>query len=77
MRNNFTYVKTFLMNNNFLTTSEVAIILKVTNTRVRQMILAGDLPSKKRGRDHFIRRSDLRLVENRQVGRPRKSQKGE
>lgn len=65
------------MNNDFLTTSEVATILNITKTRVRQMILAGRLPSQKRGRDHFILREDLQFIKIRRVGRPRKSKKGE
>ena len=76
MRNNSYYVRTLSMSNDFLTTSEAATILKVTNTRIRQMILAGRLPSQKRGRDHFIRRGDLQMVKNRRIGRPKKSKEG-
>lgn len=60
------------MSNDFLTTSEVAKILQISDARVRQLILTGQLPSEKKGRDHFIRRIDLTLVEERRVGRPRK-----
>ena len=65
------------MSRDLLTTSEVAIILQISGARVRQLILSGQLPSQKKGRDHFIKRMDLNLVENRRVGRPRKSGKGE
>jgi excisionase family DNA binding protein len=55
----------------YLTTKEVAEKLGVTVGRVRQMIADGQLPSQKIGRDNFIKESDLALVENRQVGRPK------
>ena len=56
-----------------LTTSEVAARLNVSLRRVRQLIEDGRLPSQQFGRDHLIKESDLRLVENRKVGRPAKS----
>jgi len=57
-----------------LTTLEVAERLGVTAGRVRQMIVDGQLPATKMGRDNFIRESDLKLVERRKVGRPPKDQ---
>jgi hypothetical protein len=36
------------------------------------LIEEGRLPSRKFGRDHLIKESDLTLVENRKVGRPAK-----
>jgi excisionase family DNA binding protein len=59
-----------------LTTLEVADKLGVTPGRVRQMIIDGQLPATKMGRDNFIKESDLKLVENRKVGRPPKSVSG-
>lgn len=59
--------------NGLLTTQEAAVKLGVTAGRVRQMIVDGQLPATKMGRDNFIRESDLRLVEDRKVGRPPKS----
>jgi excisionase family DNA binding protein len=56
----------------FLTTQEVAEKLGVTAGRVRQMIVDGQLPAIKVGRDNLIKASDLALVQNRKVGRPRK-----
>lgn len=56
-----------------LTTLEAAKRLGVTAGRIRQMIVDGQLPATKMGRDNFIKESDLRLVENRKVGRPPKS----
>ena len=61
----------FLMNG-LLTTQQVAEKLGVTAGRVRQMIIDGQLPATKMGRDNFIKESDLRLVEDRKVGRPPK-----
>jgi excisionase family DNA binding protein len=55
----------------FLTTKEVAQKLGVTVRRVQAMIQSGRLPAKKFGRDFMISANDLKLVENRKVGRPR------
>jgi excisionase family DNA binding protein len=57
-----------------LTTSEVAARLGVTVKRVQAMIRDERLPAEKRGRDYFIKEADLKLVENRKPGRPRKEQ---
>jgi hypothetical protein len=35
------------------------------------------LPAEKTGRDYFIKESDLKLVENRQTGRPPKPKPGQ
>lgn len=56
-----------------LTTKEAAEKLGVTPARVRQLVLAGDLPAKKFGRDLMIKEADLKLVENRPMGRPPKA----
>jgi excisionase family DNA binding protein len=55
-----------------LTTKEVAARLGVSSARVRQLVLAGDLPAEKFGRDLMIKESDLRLVADRPMGRPPK-----
>ncbi|MDQ3633439.1 MAG: helix-turn-helix domain-containing protein [Acidobacteriota bacterium] len=55
----------------YLTTKEVAEKLCVTVGRVRQMIADGQLPAEKIGRDNFIKESDLELVKDRKVGRPK------
>ena len=57
-----------------LTTNEVAARLGVTVKRVQAMIRDGRLPAEKMGRDYFIKEDDLKLVENRKPGRPRKAQ---
>ena len=54
-----------------LTTKEVAEKLEVTVGRVRQMVADGQLPAMKIGRDNFIKESDLELVKDRKVGRPK------
>jgi excisionase family DNA binding protein len=61
--------------NGLLTTQEAATKLGVTAGRVRQMIIDGQLPATKMGRDNFIREADLKLVADRKVGRPSKSAK--
>jgi excisionase family DNA binding protein len=58
--------------NALLTTQQVAERLGVTAGRVRQMIVDGQLPATKMGRDNFIREADLKLVAGRKVGRPAK-----
>lgn len=56
-----------------LTTKEAAEKLGVTPARVRQLVLAGDLPAEKFGRDLMIKETDLKLVEERPMGRPPKT----
>jgi excisionase family DNA binding protein len=60
------------MGRGLLTTEEVAGKLGVTATRVRAMIAAGRLPAEKYGVVYLIKESDLKLVEDRKVGRPSK-----
>jgi excisionase family DNA binding protein len=60
-----------------LTTLQVAERLGVTAGRVRQMIVDGQLPAVKLGRDNFIKATDLKLVKDRKVGRPPKAGKVE
>jgi len=57
-----------------LTTQEAAERLGVTAGRVRQMIVDGQLPATKLGRDNLIQEADLKLVEGRKVGRPPKAE---
>ena len=55
------------------TTSEAADRLKVTDSRIRQLIASGHLPATKKGRDHLIDEKDLeKLVKDRKPGRPKK-----
>jgi excisionase family DNA binding protein len=59
----------------FLTTKEVAKKLGVKVRMVQLLIQSGRLPATKFGRDYMIKEDDLKLVENRKVGRPKKSSK--
>ena len=59
----------------FLTTKEVAEKLGVKVRMVQLLIQSGRLPATKLGRDYMIRERDLKLVENRKVGRPKKDSK--
>jgi len=59
-----------------LTTQETAERLGVSPIRVRQLISGGRLPAEKFGRDYMIKEEDLKLVEDRKPGRPRKAQSG-
>ena len=61
--------------NGWLTTQQAAERLGVTQGRIRQLILSGNLPSEKVGRDRMIREEDLELVKDRPGrGRPRKKE---
>lgn len=60
------------MQNELLTTPQVAELLGVTVRRVQALISAGRLPSQQFGRDHLIKESDLALVAERKAGRPKK-----
>jgi excisionase family DNA binding protein len=57
-----------------LTTTEAAELLGVNASRIRQLVLQGRLPAQKMGRDLFIDEKDLKLVEDRKIGRPRKTE---
>jgi excisionase family DNA binding protein len=57
----------------WLTTRQAAKKLGVSGARVRAMIKAGQLPAQKFGHVHMINEDDLKLVENRKVGRPPKA----
>ncbi|HEV2862235.1 MAG TPA: helix-turn-helix domain-containing protein [Pyrinomonadaceae bacterium] len=57
----------------FLTTKDVAERLGVKVRMVQFLIQSGRLPAMKFGRDYMIKEKDLRLVENRKVGRPKKT----
>lgn len=54
-----------------LTTKEAAEKLGISLPRIHQLVSDGRLPSIKMGRDLFIRKTDLKLVQERKTGRPR------
>ncbi|HEX7176783.1 MAG TPA: helix-turn-helix domain-containing protein [Pyrinomonadaceae bacterium] len=58
----------------FLTTKQVAERLGITPRRVQALVTAGRLPATKFGRDYLIKEKDLKLVEERKVGRPKKTE---
>jgi excisionase family DNA binding protein len=58
----------------FLTSKEAAERLGVTAGRIRQMVVDGQLPAEKFGRDLVIKESDLSLVADRKPGRPPKAE---
>lgn len=53
-----------------INTKQAAEILKVDQSRIRQLILRGKLPAQKIGRDWAILEKDLKLVAVRPLGRP-------
>lgn len=55
-----------------LTTKQAAERLGITVRRVQALVSAGRLPAVKIGRDFVIKPSDLRLVEHRKAGRPKR-----
>jgi excisionase family DNA binding protein len=56
-----------------LTTADAAAKLRVNDSRVRQLIRDGRLPSEKFGHIHMIRESDLAKLKIGKPGRPKKS----
>ena len=56
----------------YLTTKQAGKILDVNDSRVRQFILEGRLPTKKFGAVWMIKEKDLEKVKNRIIGRPKK-----
>jgi excisionase family DNA binding protein len=56
-----------------LTTKEAAEQLGISIRRVQELVKSGRLPADKFGRALVIRESDLKLVEERKVGRPKKT----
>lgn len=58
-----------------LTALEAAEALGVHRSRVHVLIREGRLPATKYGNVYLIKESDLKLVENRQTGRPKKAGK--
>lgn len=59
-----------------ISTSEAAKRLGVHITRVQVLIRAGRLPAQKIGGTYVVDEDDLKLVEDRKPGRPRKGQAG-
>lgn len=55
-----------------ITTKEAAKKLNITPNRILALIYAKRLPAIKRGRDWVIRNRDLKKVEHRKVGRPKR-----
>lgn len=62
----------YMSKSNLLTTSEAAAKLGVTRWRVNAMIRDERLKAERFGSIFLIRESDLKAVENRKVGRPKK-----
>jgi len=57
---------------NMLTTKDAAERLGISVRRVHALIESKRLPAHKLGRDYVIKEKDLKLVEDRKPGRPRK-----
>jgi len=58
-----------------LTTRQAAEVLGVSPPRIRQLVLDGELPAEKFGRDLVILESDLAKVKRRPLGRPPQKKK--
>jgi len=56
-----------------ITTSEAAERLGVHRSRVQVLIQEGRLPAQRFGKVYLVEESDLKLVEDRKPGRPRKA----
>ena len=59
-----------------ITTAQAAKQLGISVRRVQELISTGRLPAQQFGRTYVVDEADLKLVEDRKPGRPRKSQKG-
>ncbi len=57
-----------------ITTAQAAEKLGISVRRVQELIGAGRLPAQQFGRTYVVDEADLKLVEDRKPGRPRKSQ---
>ncbi len=57
-----------------LTVKQAAQILKISDRRVRQLILEGRLPATKFANAWMIKKKDLEKVQDRKPGRPKKRQ---
>ncbi len=57
-----------------ISSAEAAERLGVHITRVQVLIREGRLPAQKIGRTYVVNEEDLKLVEDRRPGRPRKAQ---
>ncbi len=55
-----------------LTTREAAARLGLTPGRVRQLVLSGELPAEKRGRDLLLRTADVEAFRRKSTGRPKR-----
>ncbi|NOT62205.1 MAG: helix-turn-helix domain-containing protein [Acidobacteria bacterium] len=56
----------------WISTQQAAEKLGVNDSRIRQMVRAGQLPAQQIGRAYLINESDLALVADRKPGRPPK-----
>lgn len=58
----------------FLTTTQTAERLNISQARVRQLIIEGVIIAEKVGRDNFILESEVKRIEklDRKAGRPKK-----
>ena len=64
-----------MTDSSLLSVRDAAEILGVNRQRVQALINEGRLPAQKIGSSYVIRRSDLKLVAVRKVGRPKSSAK--
>lgn len=60
----------------FLTTTQTAERLKISQARVRQLIIEGIIKAEKVGRDNFISENEVKRLESveRKPGRPAKKE---
>jgi excisionase family DNA binding protein len=63
----------------YLTTTQTAKKLNVSQARVRQLIIAGTIKAEKFGRDNFITDAEVKRIVSlvRKTGRPRKNKVNE
>ena len=59
-----------------ITTAQAAERLGISVRRVQELISSQRLPAQQFGRTYVVNEEDLKLVENRKVGRPPKAEAG-
>ncbi len=55
-----------------ITTKELAIVVELSDIRIRQMILSGEIKAEKFGRDYMIDVEYIKIIKNRPERRGRK-----
>jgi excisionase family DNA binding protein len=64
-----------MKNDRLLSVKDSAELLGISRQRIQALISNGRLPAQKIGNSYVIKEADLKLIEDRQTGRPPKEKK--